>query len=212
MLGFPLEETAQTTYFDGETNRLWLPTGAPVSNLVLSAHNTITGAYDPINALYLRHSGTSEVYTSLSLPRGFQSVRATYTTGWTAATLPADLKQALIDLVGLKLQAVTNFSSNPDDPAGDGSGAATGALKRVSSGAFSEEYGSTGSEVMWKAKATQLSRRIRGPSLRGPGALLSAMIPFRKVVDTPELDLQNPKVNFAEVVPGGTGHVRSGGA
>ncbi len=42
MLGFPLEESSQTSYFDGETNRLWLPTGAPVSNLVLSTLNTIT--------------------------------------------------------------------------------------------------------------------------------------------------------------------------
>lgn len=107
MLGFPLEESSQTTYFDGETNRLWLPTGAPVGNLVLSTHNSITGAYDPINALYIRHTGSSEVYTSLSLPHGFQSVRTTYTTGWTAATLPAYLKQALIDLVGLKLSEVT---------------------------------------------------------------------------------------------------------
>lgn len=128
-VGYPLEEAETVTYFDGDDYRLWLPTSAPVNNLVLSTHNSITGAYDPIDAFYIRHSGTSEVYTSLSLPRGFQSVRATYTTGWTAATLPAGLKQALIDLVGLKLQEVANFSSNLDDPAGDGPGAVTGAME-----------------------------------------------------------------------------------
>ncbi len=87
-------------------------------------------------------------------------MRATYTTGWTSETLPADLKQALINLVGLKLQEVTNFSSNPDDPTGDGSGASTGALKRVSAGGYTEEYTTSGNESAWKAKTAQLSRSI----------------------------------------------------
>lgn len=65
---------------------------------MLATHNTITGAYDPINALYIRHTGANEVYTSLHLPHGFPSVRATCTTGWTAATLPADMKRALSPL------------------------------------------------------------------------------------------------------------------
>lgn len=159
VVGFPLEAATVTEYFDGESNRLWLNTSAPVSNLTLAQYNSITRSYDDIDSLYLRHSG-NEVYSSYTLPSGFQSVRATYTTGWTTATVPGDLKRALIDLVGLKLQEVTNFSSNPDDPTGAGTSPDVGALKRVSSGAYSEEYSSTGSEVMWKAKAAQLSRTI----------------------------------------------------
>jgi hypothetical protein len=158
-LGFPLEETTQTKYFNGEFNHLWLPTGAPVSDLVIDTYNSNTRSYDTMDAQYIRNSG-NEVFISSTLPQGFQTVRASYTTGWTAATLPADLKQALINLVGLKLQEVTNYSSNPDDPTGDGSGVATGALKKVSSGAYTEEYGSTGADTAWKAKAAQLSRSI----------------------------------------------------
>jgi hypothetical protein len=158
-LGYSLEEAETTEYFDGEFNRLWLNTTAPVSTVTLAQYNSITSAYDDIDSLYVRTNG-NQVYTSLSLPHGFQSVRATYTTGWTAETLPADLKQALIDLVGIKLQEVTNYSSNPDDPTGDGTDATIGALKKVSSGSYTEEYGSAGNEAVWKAKTAQLSRSI----------------------------------------------------
>jgi hypothetical protein len=157
-VGHPLEEATVTGYFDGEFNRLWLHTAAPVSNLVITTYNRSNGEYEALDPGYIRHTGNNQVYLGVSLPYGFQSVQATYTIGWTAQTLPADLKQAFIEVVRLKLQAVTNFSGNPDDPTGDGSGAAAGSLKRVSSGAYSEEYGSTGSEVMWKAKAAQLWR------------------------------------------------------
>lgn len=159
LLGFPLEETTQTKYFNGEFNHLWLPTAAPVSGLVIATYNSSTQLYDTVNSLYLRTSG-KEVFISTSLPYGFQTVRATYTTGWTAATLPADLKQALIDLVGLKLQEVTNYSSNTDDPTGAGTSPDTGALKKVTSGAYTEEYASSGAEAAWKAKTAQLSRTI----------------------------------------------------
>jgi hypothetical protein len=158
-LGFPLESITQTKYFNGEFNHFWLPTGAPVTNLVMATHNSTTQSYDPIDAQYIRTSG-NEVFISLSLPHGFQTVRATYTNGWSAATLPADLKQALIDLVGLKLQEVTNYSSNPDDPTGAGTSPDTGALKKVTSGSYTEEYASSGAEAAWKAKTAQLSRTI----------------------------------------------------
>lgn len=157
-LGYPLEARTQTTYFDGEYPRMWLPTVAPVSDLTMAAYNHATGSYDAISSQFVRQSG-NEVVLSVVARRGFQSLRATYTTGWTTATLPADLRQALIDLVGLKIQEVTNYSSDPDNPNGDGSAPAT-SLKRVTSGAYTEEYGSTGSEVMWKAKLSQLSRSI----------------------------------------------------
>lgn len=163
-LGYPLEQSSVTEYFDGSSNQLWLSTAAPVSELVLDIYNATSQAYDTLPATFVRHAGGSQVFTTASLPSGFQSVRATYTTGWTSATFPSDLRRALIDLVALKLQEVTNYASNPDDPAGNGSGVGAGTLRKVSAGSYTEEYVSGQSEALWKAKAEQLSRTI-GSSL-----------------------------------------------
>jgi hypothetical protein len=156
-LGFPVEEDEVTKYFNGQYHHLWLPTSAPVSGVAIASYNSTSAVYDAVASQYIRSSG-NEVFIDYYLPEGFQTVRAIYTTGWTAETLPDDLRRALIELVGLKLQEVTNYSSNPDDPTGDGSGASTGTLKRVNAGSYSEEYGGGLSETQWKAKAAQLSR------------------------------------------------------
>ena len=160
VLDFPVEEAETTEYFEDGQNRLWLNTGAPVSELTIQIRGSVTSSYETISSDYVHNSGNQDVYVSVALPSGFQSVRATYTTGWTSTTVPAELKDALIELVGLKLQEVTNFSSNPDDPAGDDSGPATGALKRVEAVDYTEEYVTTNYEAQWKAKAKQLSRTI----------------------------------------------------
>lgn len=167
-LGYPLEQSSQTTFFDGEFNRLWLPTGAPVSSLIMATYNSLTDEYETIDAAYVRNQGTAEVFVTTSLSNGFQSVKASYTTGWTSETLPEDLRQALIDMVGLKLQAVTNYSSDPSEVAASesegSSGVPTGGLKKYSSGNYSEEYSDAESQARWKAKTAQLSRTI-GDSL-----------------------------------------------
>lgn len=157
-LAYPLEEKQVVTYFDGEYPRVWLPTMAPVTNLTMAAYTSI-GTYADIASQYVRQSGNEDSLLVI-VNHGFQSLRATYTTGWTAAKLPADLRQALIDLVGLKLQAV--------------------------------EYGSTGSEVMWKAKATQLSRRTRGAEIAQPEC--DGLVPDGFRDSQPYL--QNPKIAF----------------
>jgi hypothetical protein len=172
-LGYPVEEREVTKYFDGQYHHLWLPTAAPVSNLVLSTYNSTTNSYDTIPSTYLRTSG-NEVFIDYALPYGFHTVRAVYTTGWTAETLPADLKRALIELVGLKLQEVTNYSTNPDDPAGDGSGSTTGPLKRVNAGSYSEEYATGQADALWKAKAAQLSRGFGDSVPPGIQAVISS--------------------------------------
>lgn len=162
-VGYPIEQASQTVYFDGEFNRLWLPTKAPVSSLAVATYNTLTNTYDDISAEYVRHQGTADVLVATSLPCGFQSVRASYTTGWTDETLPEDLRQALIEIVGLKLQEFTNYSSDPTGAAsssGDSSSVPTGGLKKYTSGSYSEEYSDAESQARWKAKLSQLSRSI----------------------------------------------------
>jgi hypothetical protein len=39
-------------------------------------------------------------------------VRLTYTTGWTSEAPPDDLKQAIINILGLKLLEVVNYPSS----------------------------------------------------------------------------------------------------
>lgn len=162
-LGYPIEQRQQVTYFDGEYPHVWLPTGAPVSDVVIASYNLSTQNHDDIQSQYFRNTGTNEVYVSIGLPHGFQSVRATYTTGWTPETLPADLKQVLIDLVGLKLQEVTNYSSSSPGSTSevtDASSTPTGGLKKFSAGSYSEEYSTAESDAYWKNKSAQLSMSI----------------------------------------------------
>jgi hypothetical protein len=177
LLGYPLEQAEVVESFNGEYSHLWLATGAPVSNLVMASYNSQTKVYDTVESQYIRTSG-NEVYIDACLPHGFQTVRATYTTGWTSETLPQDLRQALIDLVGLKLQEVTNFSSDPasTDSSGEDD-VVTGQLKKIQSLNYTEEYATTGSDAMWKAKTAQLSRTI-GDSL--PMGIQAVIDQYRK--------------------------------
>jgi hypothetical protein len=177
VLSFPLEEAQVTEYFDQGQYRFWLNTTAPVSNLTIAQYNSITSGYDAIAAQYIRHGGDANVYVTTSLPSGFQMVKADYTTGWTGATLPKDLRRALIELVGIKLQEVTNYSSNPDDPAGDSSGAGTGALKKVQAGSVTLEYAVTANDSAWKGKLAQLSKSI-GDSV--PASILTTFEKYRR--------------------------------
>lgn len=177
VLDFPIESAQVVEYFEEGQNRLWLNTGAPVSSLTIATYNNVEAAFEDVDSQYVRNAGDHNVNVSLSLPSGFQSVRATYTTGCTSATIPAELKDALIELVGLKIQEVTNFSSNPDDPAGDDSGPTTGALKRVEAVDYTEEYFAAGNEAQWKAEAAQLSRTI-GDDV--PAHILNTITHYRR--------------------------------
>lgn len=175
-IGYPIEETDVTEYFDGAHQLLFLPTNAPVSNLVLDSYNPLTKVYDPVNPVYIRQMGDSEVSSSLRFYCGYRSVKATYTTGWTAETLPADLKQALIELVGLKLQQIGNFSGL-DPTSASNETPVLGALKRVHSDTYLEDYSTAQSDELWKARAAQMDRSI-GDSL--PDAVMEVVRSYRR--------------------------------
>lgn len=158
-IGYPIEEATVTEYFDGAHQLFFLPTNAPVSNLVLDSYNPLTKVYDPVDPTYIRQMGDSEVYSSLRFYCGYRAVKATYTTGWTAGTLPADLKQALIELVGLKLQQIGNFSGL-DPTSASNETPILGALKRTHSDTYMEDYSTAQYDEFWKAKAAQMARSI----------------------------------------------------
>lgn len=179
-IGYPIEETSVTQYFDGSQQQLWLNTGAPVSNLALSTFNPYTSAYDSVDAGSIRPSVDNEVYCTLAFPCFYRGVKATYTTGWTADSLPDDLRQALIEMVGLKLQQVANFSSSTtsvDDSGNESTTTPVGALKRVQSDSYSVEYSSAQSDAYWKAKVAQLSRSI-GDAL--PDGIMEVVRSYRR--------------------------------
>jgi hypothetical protein len=162
-IGYMLEAAATTAYFSEGHRDLWLPTSAPVSAVSLFTRNA-DGTYATVDAGAYDWSDDGQVHSFYLLPSGFKAVKATYTAGWTAETLPSDLRDALIDWVALKLQAVSNFSSstttsgdNDDDDSGT---TPTGQLKRVTAGDYTEEYTTSESDAIAKAKATQLSRTI----------------------------------------------------
>lgn len=167
-IGYPLESGSRTEYFDQGFSHFWLKTKAPVSALTLSVFNSTTAAYDAITSTLVRYSDTGEVSTVAWLPEGFQAVKAEYTSGWTSATLPKDLRKALIDLIGTQLIEVANFSntadsfnSNSDDEeTTDSSTTPTGSIKRIQADSYTVEYSTADSDAYWKAKSAQLARSI----------------------------------------------------
>jgi hypothetical protein len=135
IVGYKLEQSVQTAYFHGESRHLFLPTAAPVTAVTIATLDYDFG-YDDVDAEWIRHvPPSSEVFVVATLRSGFQTVKATFTAGWTAQTLPADLRNALISLAGLRLKAINNESADEGED--------TGALKKVSSGTYTEEYAVT---------------------------------------------------------------------
>lgn len=162
-VGYALESAEQTKYFsDGESD-FYLPTNAPVSDLALAVKSN--GAY--ANKASDRFDwDNSRVQSFDALPEGLKAVRATYTAGWTIDTFKKEaLREALVDMVALKLQAVASFSSadqqaQAEGEGGDSAQAPTGPVKKLSVDGYSVEYSSAESDAYWKAKAAQLSRSI----------------------------------------------------
>ena len=165
-VGYGIEQAERIHYFSDGCEHVWLPTNAPVSALAL-ATKTVSG-YTSVPADRFDWTEQGEVQSFNSLPSGLKAVRATYTAGWTSETLPADLRDALIDMVVLKLQGVNNFSttassSSEGEGGGESGGASTtvaGALKKFTAGSYSEEYSTAESDAYWRAKSAQLSRTI----------------------------------------------------
>jgi hypothetical protein len=156
---YPIEQAAAVYYVEDGANPIHLPTMAPVSGPVVSFYNTQTNVYDAVDVSLVRAGGAS-VYLNTFVPCGFQAVKVDYTAGWTAETLPSDLRDALMNLVMLKLEQINNLTV-VDASSLDASQTATGALKKVQTAdGYSEEYDVSESTAVWKAKAALLARSI----------------------------------------------------
>jgi len=148
VVGYPLETSVRTVYFDGGSCRLFLPTAAPVTALTLSSY--ASGVYSDVDPAFVRFSSTGAVACTTGLPCGFQAVRATFTSGWTDVTVPRDLREALIDLTLLKLQRINNFAAAAT--AGQNADEVAGPLKRITAGQYTEDYDNSASQAWLKAQ------------------------------------------------------------
>jgi hypothetical protein len=181
MLGFPIEQASTTEYADPAHSLFWLNTTAPVSDLEVSKMNSQTSSYDTISTDYVTNHGGRQVYVTDTLPNVPFGVRLSYTTGWTAETLPADLKQAMIDIVGIKLLEVANYSSaapgsTTEEEGEEAADTTSGPLKKVVSIGYTEEYSTAESDAYWKAKTGQLTRSI-GDNL--PQSIIDTVLAYK---------------------------------
>lgn len=165
-LGFPIEAAPVTEYRSEGNSLIWLDSTAPVSSLVAAAYNHTSSAYDTIDTAYVTNHGGREVFIRQSLADGFHALRLTYTTGWTRETLPAELKQAIIDIVGIKLLEVANYASTAPDTSSDSgeeeseTSSTSGPLKKVVSLGYTEEFSTAESDAYWKAQTAKMTRSI----------------------------------------------------
>jgi hypothetical protein len=164
-LGFPMEAGQATEYRSNGQSLVWLSTTAPVSAVSAALFNTSSNTYDTVDAGYVINHGGREVLINRSVPEGFHSLRLVYTTGWTAETIPADLKQAIIDIVGLKLLEVANYSSaapgtSSNEEEETETSSTSGPLKKVVSLGYTEEFSTAETDAYWKAKTAQMTRTV----------------------------------------------------
>jgi hypothetical protein len=184
MLGFPIEQASTTESADPSHSLFWLNTTAPVTDLEVSKMNSLTSSYDTVSSAYVTNHGGRQVHVTDCLPNVPFGVRLSYTTGWTSETLPADLKQAIIDIVGIKLLEVANYSSaapgstteEAEEEEEETAEAASGPLKKVVSIGYTEEYSTAESDAYWKAKTAQLSRSI-GDNL--PQSIIDTVLAYK---------------------------------
>jgi len=184
-VGYPIEQAEQTSYFSDGYSHVWLPTGAPVSSLSLSRKSG--GGYTDIPSNTYDWSESGEIESTFSWPSGLKAVKAVYTAGWTENTLPGDLRDAMIDMVTLKLQQIANFSaSTTDTTTGEGeeeeggSSEVTtppGQLKKYSVDGYTEEYSTAQTDAFWKARSAQLAKSI-GDNI--PSSIKEVMARYRK--------------------------------
>lgn len=176
LIGYPLEANAYVDIFDGGLTTYVLRTLAPIAGSVAAeAYDSYTDTWsDPLISHRLTKSNI--VRFVRNTPKGYDNLRLTYSAGWDADTLPKDLRDAMLDLVGLKLQAVANFSST-DTTASSDEAPTMGALKRVrTADGYWEEYDSSEADAYWKAKGEQLALLAGAPI---PPAILEVFSRYR---------------------------------
>lgn len=124
--GRVFEKRSVTEYFDGGASVYYL-TNTPVDVTVapvITVYNPSTTLYDafPYTASLTAEGMLSLAYPVASYPRGLS---VTYTAGYDATTLPADLKQALVELLVQKFESASEGGKS---------------LKRVTVDTYTEEY------------------------------------------------------------------------
>lgn len=160
-VGYPIEQDTHVYYYTDGYRKLWLPTKAPVSSVLIERR--VGSGYEALSVNSYDWAENGEVEVRVSLPTSLKSTRITYTAGWTSATVPADLRGAIIDIVALNLQGISNFSSTDSGSSegeGGSSGGGGGGITRVTAGSYTEEYSNARNEAYWKAKTAQLSRTV----------------------------------------------------
>lgn len=95
---------SQTEYFDGDTDRLFVkyfPIDT-ITSVYDDPDRTYTDTGDLVPSTdYVVYEDRGEIRFDNELADGSHSVRVIYTGGYTTATLPIDLEQVCIELVGL---------------------------------------------------------------------------------------------------------------
>jgi hypothetical protein len=181
-LNFPIEQSEVNEYHNGGVQQYWLNTTAPVSDLVAASRDRSTNTYDTFANTAVINHGDRNVHLTTYVSEAFHALRFTYSTGWTADTLPKDLRQAIIDTVAVKLLEVANYSGSAPGAASDAEGedenpsTPTGTLKKVVSIGYTEEYSTAEADAYWKAKTAQLTRTI-GDNL--PQPVIDTVIAYR---------------------------------
>jgi hypothetical protein len=103
----------------------------PSQPVTIGIYNFSTNLYDPFLGNF-RVNPAGVLATNYYLPYGFESTRVTYTGGYTDNTFPADLKQALTDLL---VQRFNNATSGGQT------------VSSVRAGDYSETYDLKGMDI-----------------------------------------------------------------
>lgn len=135
-LGYALTRSTRTATFDGGQRRVWLPEPSVAIDfsvpVVVTIYNDTVSLYEPWlgTVTRLRTDGSLDLY---SAGYGPDAVQITYTAGWEDNAVPADLKQALIELVAAKWSVATAVS--------EASSTGTDApIKSISIGTLKKEF------------------------------------------------------------------------
>ncbi|MDP9357421.1 MAG: hypothetical protein M3R02_19450 [Chloroflexota bacterium] len=154
-----MEAAEQVEYVEDGRHRLLLCTAVPVSNVTVASYNGPVNAYEDLDDRLVRSSAQGEVMIAAPLPHrfhGFQAMRVIYTAGWTAQTLPRDLRDAPISLFSLVLQEISNAAAK--------NGTGTGVLKKVTSGSSGQSLpivGTRGLCLMATSDSSNAWHRVR---------------------------------------------------
>ncbi len=131
-VGFTFARSTKVDTFDGGERYYQLTCPVNVANVAVTVYNNVSGLYEAYaSPTTVRATATGALDFGGAVPRGFQSVRVSYTAGWTDIEFRAtDLHQALAEMLAAKFDAA--------DTTGEPG------LRRVVVGSYTEEYDTSG--------------------------------------------------------------------